>query len=403
MKKMMIMVASVFMTTASMAQNPDGLKQVLSAKDYNEAAKLVEASVSSMTNEEKAKAYNKVVDLALDKYNKEQNIMMTNQVTKKDDPYDKDGMYAAAQKALEAAVECDKYDQMPNEKGKVKPKYRKSNALRLVSARNSMISAGQDQYNVKNFTDAAKSFGLYVDSKTMPLFSETDFSKDPFYGQIAYFASLAAYNCQDYANASRYAAEAQGDTAVANDAMDIMILSMKAQMKTKADSLKYLEEIKELYAKDSRNERFFGLLTEYYASIGDNASKNKLIAEQISTNPTSKMAWALKGENEMGENKWDDAIASYKKSLEIDPQFIQVRFNLALCQNNKAITLKEANNGILTDEAKAFLQESVKNLTQIREEDPNREQVNWPYTLYQAYYLLGDNEKAKEIESLLNN
>lgn len=402
MKKMMMMVASVLMTTAAMAQNPDGLKQVLAAKDYQEAAKLVETAASSMTNEEKAKAYNKVVDLALDKYNKEQNVMMTNQVTKKEDPYDKEGMYAAAQKALEAANECDKYDQLPNEKGKVKPKFRKSNSLRLVGARNSMINAGQDLYNAKDYTGAAKSFGLYVDSKKMPLFSETDFSNDQYYGQIAYFASLAAYNGQDFANASRYAAEAQADTAVANDAMDIMILSMKAQLKTKEDSLKYLEEIKNLYTKDPSNERFFSLLTEYYATTGDKDAKNKLIAEQVSANPTSKMAWALKGESEMGDSKWDEAIASYKKSLELDPDFIQVRFNLALCQNNQAITLKEANNGTLTDEAKGLLQQSIDNLTKIREKDPNHEQINWPYTLYQAYYLIGDEANAKEIEPLLN-
>ena len=37
--------------------------------------------------------------------------MLTNQVTKKDDPYDKDGMYEAARVALESALECEKYDQ----------------------------------------------------------------------------------------------------------------------------------------------------------------------------------------------------------------------------------------------------------------------------------------------------
>lgn len=403
MKKIMFMAAAAFMTTAAMAQNPDGLKQVLAAKDYQEAAKLVEGAASSMTAEEKAKAYNKIVDLAVDKYNKEQNIVLTNQVTKKNDPYDKVGMYAAAMAALEAANECDRFDQMPNDKGKVKAKFRKSNALRLVPVRNAMINAGQDLYNEKDFTTATKAFGLYIDSKSYPLFSEGGLPEDQYYGQIAYFASLSAYNDQNFVAASKYAEEAQADTAVANDALDIMVLSMKAQLKTKEDSLKYLGEIKRLYDKNKSNERFFSLLTEYYSSVGDKDAKNSLIASQVAANPDSKMAWALKGESDMGDSNWDGAIEAYKKSLEIDPTFIQVRFNLALCLNNKAITLKEANNGNLNDEAKALLQESIKNLNDVKKADPNREMVNWAYTLYQAYYLIGDEANAKEVEALLNN
>ena len=40
-------------------------------------------------------------------------------------------------------------------------------------------------------------------------------------------------------------------------------------------------------------------------------------------------------------------------------------------------------------------------LKAIKEKDPNREMVNWAYTLYQAYYLIGDEAKAKELESLV--
>ena len=113
------------------------------------------------------------------------------------------------------------------------------------------------------------------------------------------------------------------------------------------------------------------------------------------------MAWALKGESEMGDQKWADAIESYKKSLAMDPEFIQVQFNLALCQNNQAITLKDANGGNLTPEAKGLLQESIANLNQIKAKDPDHLTVNWPYTLYQAYYLIGDEANAKALEGLI--
>ena len=400
MKKIMMMAAVAFFAVSASAQNPDAVKKVMGCKDFKEAKTLLESSQSSMSDEERAKAWNKVVDLALAKFDKEQNIQITNQAMQKNDPFDKEGMYEAAQYAVQAAFECEKYDQLPNEKGKVKPKFHKSNQGRLGSARTVLINAGQDIYNNKDYKTAAQIFGTYVDCKTNSLFSDYDFSKDQFLGQVAYFASLASYNAQDYAAASRYANVALGDTAVAKDAMDIKILSMKAQLKTKEDSVKYLNEIKELYTQNPADERMFSLLTEYYQTSGDNAAKNDLINKQVAQYP-SKMAWALKGESEMGDGKWADAIASYKKSLELDPEFIQVQFNLALCQNNQAITLKDANAGNLTPEAKSLLQESIANLTKIRAKDPDHLTVNWPYTLYQAYYLIGDDAHAKELESII--
>ena len=64
-------------------------------------------------------------------------------------------------------------------------------------------------------------------------------------------------------------------------------------------------------------------------------------------------------------------------------------------------SIKDANGGNLTPEAKSLLEESIANLTKIKEKDPNRETINWAYILYQAYYLIGNEEEAKKLESLI--
>lgn len=65
MKKIMLMAATVMMSLAANAQNPDGLKKVMSASNYSEANGLLKTVAATMTNVEKAKAYNKLVDLAI--------------------------------------------------------------------------------------------------------------------------------------------------------------------------------------------------------------------------------------------------------------------------------------------------------------------------------------------------
>ena len=63
-------------------------------------------------------------------------------------------------------------------------------------------------------------------------------------------------------------------------------------------------------------------------------------------------------------------------------------------------------NGNLTNEnaekVKAILNEAKDFLEKVREADPNREQVNWAYALYQVYYSLKDEAKAAELESIVN-
>lgn len=406
MKKLFI--SALLACTASVSFAQDAVKQVMAATDYQEALNLLNSSLSSMSNEDKAKAYSKVAELAVKKFNKESEVALTNQVAKQNNPYDKEGMNAAAIAAMNAALECDKYDQMPNEKGKVKPKFRSKMAQMMAPVRASLINAGQDEYNEKDFAGATNAFGMYIETSTSPLF-KLDMGVDPYLTQIAYFASLSAYNAQNYTLASKYATTALQDTAFANDALDIKVLSMKAMMKTKADSVNYFNEIKALYDSNPSNERFFGLLNEYYSATGDNAAKASLIQAQVANNPGSKMAWALKGESEMNDRKWADAIESYKKSIEIDPEFIQVMFNLAVCYNSKAIEFKDEvsdkRTGMMTPENdkkfKEDLQQSVNYLLKVKEKDPNREMIKWAYPLYQAYFLLGDEAKANEIESLL--
>ena len=150
------------------------------------------------------------------------------------------------------------------------------------------------------------------------------------------------------------------------------------------------------------------MLIAYYNEHPD--KKQAWIDEEVTVIPDNKMAWAIKGETEMRAEKWDNAIASYKKALEIDPNFTAVIFNTGTCLNSKAIELKDKlsdkKTGKLTTEnaakVKEVLNEAKTYLLKAQELDPNRESVNWAYALYQVYYSLGDKAKSAEYEKLLN-
>ena len=127
------------------------------------------------------------------------------------EPVDEAAMNAAIVAAMKAALKCDEFDNMPNEKGKVKPKFRSENQKTFQNGRLQCINAGQFLYNKKDYAAAFEAFAMYVDSGDSPLFTGIDMSKDEYKYEVAYFASLSAYQSKDYANVIKYAKIAAQD------------------------------------------------------------------------------------------------------------------------------------------------------------------------------------------------
>ena len=121
-------VMMVLGTSTAFAGDSDALKAITKANTYAEAAQLIETNLNQLVNaQEKASAYEHLTQLALSKFDKENAVIAQNMqaqlMKSKEAPYDTVGMYQAAYNATMAGLECIKYDAMPNEKGKVKPKY----------------------------------------------------------------------------------------------------------------------------------------------------------------------------------------------------------------------------------------------------------------------------------------
>lgn len=400
MKKFMLMAAAAFMTLAANAQNPTGLKQVLSAKDYKEANELLKAQVESMTSEEKAKAYNKLVDLAIADNDKAEKKALEAQIAKNEEETKNQNAKKAkaAYNAIKAARECNKYDQEPNAKGKVAPKFQKKNASRLMAVRNGLIQPGLDAYNAKNYADAQKFFGAYAESRQDPLFEGVDFSAEKEYAQVAYWAGLAAYFNKDGKKASKYAdcALAAKDDNVTNDAITLKLGALEEQAKSAdIDSVKYVKEVKKVYDAYPENETVFGKIVGLLDETGDKAGAKSLLQDRLAKNPNDAMANAYVGQGAQAEENYDEAIAAYQKALAAKPDFLHVKMNIGVCYLNKAAKSIDANTdarGNIKPDAKAAivadLNTAKTTLEEVKAADPDRLQVNWSYPLERVNYAL---------------
>ena len=381
----MMMAVMLVASATAFAGDSDALKAILKAKTYAEAETLLNSSLASLANDaEKAKAYNKLVDLAMDVFTAQSAIQTENQVAaqmgKEPKPVDDALMTQMAYNALVAATECDKYDQMPNEKGKVAPKFAAKNAQRLwVGPRNQLVNAGQDALSAHDNATARKYWEMFALSNELPLFKDCDREgQKPYFGQVARFAAIFAYQDKDMQKALKLAEIAMTDPEEYENGLNLKLEVLGDGLKTKEDTLNYCQQLKDIYVEhktDGVMEKLYNTLL----SLGQEADANKVLDDALAVNPDNVVALADKGLGFI--NKDAAEAAKYLKraaELKDDNAIIQTYAGTALsvqAQNTEDPAAK-----------KAIYEEAIKFYDKAKELDPDMLQAKWGYNRYNAYY-----------------
>lgn len=394
MKKIIFTALVAAFATTSFAQ--DIVKQ-MKGQAYSEAVSTLNSALSGLSAEQKAKGYNQLVEISYpDAAKAFQDITLANVQKNKVEA----SAYTPIVNALNDAVKCDEFDNQPNDKGKVAPKFRKKNADRLANFRAVLINAANETQDADQKLSLANA---YINSSESPLFAEVLKNGDQYLGYAQFFAAAAYYNKENWNKAAEYAEKALKCEDVKENAEQYLVSALTKNLKTKADTLAYLKKLNDINA-----DKYMAQIASLYNQIGEKDLSNKILNDAIAKDPNNKMAYAIKGENAMNEKNWDDAIKNFKKTVEIDPEFTAVWFNLGVCASSKGFDLNEqlSENGRLTPENDAKVKDALKEAMgyyeKVRQLDPNREKVsNWPYQLRMIYNALGEKDKAEEITKML--
>ena len=404
MKKILMMAMMAAAATTAFAQESlvKEAKKLFSANQLDQAASTLAPALTSAETTDKANAWNLMNDIKYKMYTNEFEKLALRQ------PFDSSRMVNSLIDAFKAAEECDKYDIQPNEKGKVKIRFQKNNSTRYLSERSWLYNGGVILYQNHDMKGAVRAWGAYIESAKSPLFKDVQMPKDSLLPDAAYNTALLSYQAKDYATAKKFAEVAATFPEKEDDAVNMQLFIMKETAENHADSLAYLEKLKEMHKAKPQKEQYFNLLQEYYTRTNDNEAMMKWAQEETTINADNKMAWALLGEAEMNRENWDAAIAAFKKAVELDPNWTPCVFNTGICLNSKAIALNDQlmdkkTMGLTKDNAekvKDVLREALVYLERTRELDPDRETTHWAYPLYRIYYSLGNKAKMAELEKI---
>ena len=320
-------------------------------------------------------------------------------------PYDTLQVYKSALDMCKYYLKCDELAQIPNEKGKIKNKYRKNNAMAIKGERGNLINGGIQFFNEDKNKEALEYFGMYVSLPSQPMFAEDEELKaDTLLPQIAYYASLAAMKLEDYASVLKYAPAAKDDKEVGKFAMEFVSTALKAQ----GDTAQWISSLQEGVQKYPEHPFFFGNLIDYYSSNKKFDDAMAFADNMIAKDPANPFNVYVKGYLYHNMEDYDKALEYYKKTIELDPSYAEAYSNIGLIYCLKAQDFSGKATSDVNDPKyqedmatlKNFYEEAKPYYEKARELKPDQKDL-WLNGLYRVYYNLQMGPEYEEIEKLM--
>ena len=378
MKKFFITMLAAVAATASFAQNPKIDKEIAATKSYAAGLEIYNGAKESLTPELQQKAA-----LALNKLANSEGQPAIENITQNKAT---DADYRLIVNMINAANLC----KQVNAKGAV------DIVKNIANYRSVMINAANNTSN----NDEKLMYSLaYINSAD---------ANDPNISYALFFASYASFYKEDFSNAVKYAKECMDtkDDRIVKMAQQVYLQSLEKNLNTKEDSLKYIDALKEMDV-----DKFFVQISSVYISMGMYDKVRNLVDEALAKNPENKMAYYVRGTLYAEKQDYNNAIADYKKVVEIEPDYVYGWDKLAICYcavgddvDSKA---SKKNGRLLGDDLKNYY-EAYENAAaafeHVRTLDPNHETIpNWPRQLRVCYNNIGKKDKAAEISKIIGD
>ncbi len=403
MKKVVFSLVLLFATGIVFAQE----KAVKEAKklagavtpDFAKAEELINQALTNPETKDQAETWNVAGFIQRRKSEKEMEKAYLMQ------PYDTLQVYNSALNMSKYYLKCDELAQIPNEKGKIKNKYRKSNAATILGERGNIINGGIQNFNEDKNKEALDFFGMYVDIAKHPMFEKENLLEtDTILPQIAYYASLAAAKLEDYPSILKYAPYAKDDKEVGRYAMEFLSTAFKAE----GDTVKFVASLKEGLQKYPDHPFFFGSLIDYYTSNNKYDEAMQFADNMLATDPTNYFYLYVKGYLYHNMKEYDNAIEYYQKTIDADPTYAEAYSNLGLIYCVKAQEFSEKATSDMNDPQykedqntlRSFYEKALPYYEKARELSPDKQDL-WLNGLYSVYYNLNMGPEFEEIEQLI--
>jgi len=318
-------------------------------------------------------------------------------------------MYGALQRIKPFFLVADSLDQLPDAKGKVKPKFRKDMRSILLANRLYYLNGGGFFYNKGDYENAFDMFNQFFSMPKMDMFAGENIAvNDTAYAQFRYYAGLAlAQFSTDTAKIISYFESIKINNGYNEEDVLKFLSSLYEQTNNTVGMVNTLREGVQRFP----NESFFmlSLINHYiYSNQGDAAIEMITKAIELAPNNLAELYNVLGIVFENSKKDNDAAKANYEKALSIDPNYVEAIGNLGRIFYNRAVEAQVAANEIKDNrqyevaraQAMDMFREALPFFERAHQLKP--EDRDYMIALSRIYYVLNMGDKYDAIDAKLN-
>lgn len=302
--------------------------------------------------------------------------------------------FQLTQRIFTIAEHLDSLDMRPDRKGRVKPEYRRDNAIRLMNYRPNIFFGGTHLLRKGEFQQAFNYFELYIDCARQPLFSEQDlYVTDDRLAEAAYWACYCGYRMDDPVLTLRYEPLARLDTVRLDRTLQY---TAEAWLKLN-DSDRYLSTLHDGFRSFPLSNYFFPRLIDYYSAKGNYKRALAVVNAALKEAPDNELFLFAKSTVLLNLGSNQESLDYADRLLTLNPQFADAYYNAGTACLNKILGMDSRKQ---KRQIRQLYQRAQQYMEEYRRLAP-AEQAKWAPALYRIYFNLNLGRQFDEMDKIL--
>ena len=406
MKRVLLTVALCVAASASFAQKKVVNEAQSIAKgsnaDFGEARTLIKGALENPETKDDAKTWYVAGFIEDQQFNAERAKQILGQ--QPNEPV----MYEALYGILPYFQKAYELDQLPNEKGKVKPKYTKDIKSILSANHVYLFNGGAYYFDKQEYKKAYDFFNQYVEISELPMFAGTQTAeKDSTFMTVQFYAAAAASLAKDSRLAIAALERAKNTPYRQYDVYQYLCYEY-GEARTAQDSVMLEKTFEEGMQVFPDSAFFLNNLINTYIYSNRNEKALEMLNVAIQKNPNDANLYNVMGRvYETGLKDYANAEKNFQIALEKDPNLTDALSNIGRIYYNQGVNkLSEANmiNSKKYQEelsmAKDLFKKALPYYKKAHEAEP--EKMDNMIALRGIYYNLNMGPELEAIEAEMN-
>ena len=407
MKRVLLTVALCVAASASFAQKKVVNEAQSIAKgsnaDFGEARTLIKGALENPETKDDAKTWYVAGFIEDQQFNAERAKQILGQ--QPNEPV----MYEALYGILPYFQKAYELDQLPNEKGKVKPKYTKDIKSILSANHVYLFNGGAYYFDKQEYKKAYDFFNQYVEISELPMFAGTQTAeKDSTFMTVQFYAAAAASLAKDSRLAIAALERAKNTPYRQYDVYQYLCYEY-GEARTAQDSVMLEKTFEEGMQVFPDSAFFLNNLINTYIYSNRNEKALEMMNDAIQKNPNDANLYNVMGRvYETGLKDYANAEKNFQIALEKDPNLTDALSNIGRIYYNQGVNkLSEAN--MINDSkkyqeelsmAKDLFKKALPYYKKAHEAEP--EKMDNMIALRGIYYNLNMGPELEAIEAEMN-